>query len=128
MRTRRRLVAVLAAVLLAGSSAACAGSDAPVSPGVSVSSSESGSYSARALPPTSAGATGEMTLTGRPESGVEAGCIVLQSGDTLYLLVGGDRELLRSGRPVVVRGRLAQGLATTCQQGTPFQVAEVRPA
>jgi hypothetical protein len=59
---------------------------------------------------------------------VENGCIVMQSGDTLYLLLGGERSMLMSGRPVVVRGLPSPGLMTTCQQGTPFQVTEVRPA
>lgn len=70
----------------------------------------------------------ETTLTGRPEEGVESGCLVMRSGDKLYLLIGGDRAMLQSGRTVVVRGRPNPGLLTTCQQGIPFNVTEVRPA
>lgn len=69
-----------------------------------------------------------ITITGTPTEGVENGCVVMQSGDTLYQLLGGERGLLMSGRPVKVRGTPQPGLMTTCQQGTPFQVTEVTPA
>jgi hypothetical protein len=69
-----------------------------------------------------------MTLTGKPEEGVEAGCLVMRSGGELYLLLGGDRQVLLSGQTVMVRGKPNPGLMTTCQQGTPFEVSEVRPA
>jgi hypothetical protein len=69
-----------------------------------------------------------MTLTGRPEDGVEAGCIVLRSNGTMYLLLGGDPQVLKSGKTLVVRGKPNPGLITTCQQGIPFQVSEVRAA
>ena len=69
-----------------------------------------------------------ITITGTPTEGVENGCIVMQSGATLYLLLGGDRSVLMSGQPVVVRGVPDPGLMTTCQQGTPFRVTEVKPA
>jgi hypothetical protein len=75
--------------------------------------------------PPSAGA---ITITGTPTEGAENGCIVMQAGNTLYLLLGGDPSVLMSGRPVVVRGTPEPGLMTTCQQGTPFRVAEVKPA
>ncbi len=71
---------------------------------------------------------GVMTITGTPTEGVENGCIVMQSGDTLYLLLGAEPGALMTGRPVVVRGTPEPGLMTTCQQGTPFRVTEVRPA
>lgn len=71
---------------------------------------------------------GAITITGTPTEGVESGCIVMQSGDKLYLLLGGDRSALMSGGPVEVRGVPAPDLMTTCQQGTPFRVTEVKPA
>jgi hypothetical protein len=82
------------------------------------------------LPPTPTGkeTAVPMTLTGRPTEGVENGCIVMESGGKLYNLLGGDRQMLQSGRTVVVKGTPNPGLMTTCQQGTPFQVTEVSPA
>ncbi|GAA0383684.1 MULTISPECIES: hypothetical protein [Micromonospora] len=68
--------------------------------------------------------TSEMTLTGRVESGVEPGCLLLDG----YLLLGGPREVLTAGASVTVTGRPAPGLMTTCQQGTPFQVASAKRA
>ena len=43
-----------------------------------------------------------------------------------YLLIGGDRQLIRSGARLEVTGQVQPGLMTTCQQGTPFTVATVR--
>jgi hypothetical protein len=142
------LAAVFIVVFAGGSVAGCAGagdgsgarsSQAPVQPsdlpGGSVSTSPS---PGAGLPPSgrpfgpsnppSKYDEGELTLTGRPEEGVESGCTVMRSGDKLYLLLGGDRTLLQSGRTVVVRGRPNPGLLTTCQQGIPFNVTEVRLA
>ncbi|MFG2060613.1 hypothetical protein ACGFIK_04255 [Micromonospora sp. NPDC048871] len=68
--------------------------------------------------------TGEMTLTGQIESGVEPGCLLLDG----YLLLGGPREVLTAGAAVTVTGRPEPGLMTTCQQGTPFKVASAKRA
>ncbi|MDG4793302.1 hypothetical protein [Micromonospora sp. WMMD1082] len=67
-------------------------------------------------------ATSELTLTGRIESGVEPGCLLLDG----YLLLGGPRDVLTAGASVTVTGRPAPDMLTTCQQGTPFQVASAR--
>ncbi|WP_432049387.1 hypothetical protein [Verrucosispora sp. NA02020] len=74
--------------------------------------------------PTSPPVTGEMTLTGRVEAGVEPGCLLLDG----YLLLGGPRDVLTSGASVTVTGRPNPSLMTTCQQGTPFQVATAKRA
>lgn len=68
----------------------------------------------------------EVTLEGVVQAGVEAGCTLLVSQGAQYLLLGGDPALLREGQRVFVRGQAAPGVATTCQQGVPFIVAEVR--
>jgi hypothetical protein len=67
-----------------------------------------------------------MTLTGQVEEGVEPGCLVMKLGTATYLLVGGDRTLVAAGKRITVRGRPNPEMITTCQQGTPFEVAEVR--
>ncbi|GAA4713815.1 hypothetical protein [Phytohabitans rumicis] len=66
----------------------------------------------------------EMTLTGQVAEGVESGCRLLNN----YLLLPGpgiNRDSFAVGATVTVRGRVEQGMMTTCQQGTPFVVSEV---
>jgi hypothetical protein len=76
------------------------------------------------VPPTNAN---EVTIEGVVQAGVEAGCKLLVSQGAQYLLLGGDPAVLREGQRVIVRGKVEAGVATTCQQGVPFIVAEVRP-
>jgi len=137
------LVTLVVAVIAGGLLTGCAGGagDGNAQPGESMSSSPpsasspgpppsspaAGSGSGQATPPPNR-SPGELTLTGQPEEGVEAGCLILRSGGQQYLLLGGDRQLLTSGRAVVVRGRPDPTMMTTCQQGTPFMVTEVRAA
>ena len=144
MTTRQhRLIALLAATALAGGVlAGCAQSgDGDAAPGGSVSATPtpSGSTGQPNLSPSSPltpsggvvggkSADGEITLTGEIEEGVEAGCVLLRAGNQAYLLLGGDREMIAKGGRLVVRGKPQPGLMTTCQQGTPFQVSEVRRA
>ena len=69
---------------------------------------------------------GQMTIRGQVEEGVEAGCLLLKAdGGKEYLLVGGDRAAIRAGGQLEVVGEPQPGLITTCQQGTPFAVAQV---
>ncbi|MBX6357008.1 MAG: hypothetical protein IRZ05_14290 [Micromonosporaceae bacterium] len=73
----------------------------------------------------------EITITGRVFEGVEAGCLLLDTGAGDYLLVVPrhlDRSAVRAGARLVVRGRVEPGLVSYCQQGTPFLVSEIRPA
>lgn len=73
-------------------------------------------------------AKGETVMTGQVTAGVEAGCLLLNNGGKAYLLLGGDRNVIQAGATVTVRGRVAEGVMSICQQGTPFQVVEARPA
>ena len=130
----------IAAALLAG----CAGTGSDTAtPGGSMSSSPSASPS-EPVPPSpspspsstlrstggASAAADEVTLTGVLQEGVEAGCTLLRTGDGLYLLLGGDRSKMQGSTSsrVTVVGKPATGVMTTCQQGTPFQVREMRPA
>jgi hypothetical protein len=136
---QRRSTAIAAVVLLGSLLAGCAGSGGGPETGGSTVPSSSSSPSAsgqpslppswRALPPPTPSKTigpGETTLSGNLEEGVEAGCVVLRVGDKLYNLLGADPTRLRArGGPVTVKGKVATGIMTTCQQGTPFQVSEV---
>jgi hypothetical protein len=67
---------------------------------------------------------GLMTITGTITEGVEVGCLLLDG----YLLIGGDKQVIRAGAQVTVTGQIRPDIMTTCQQGTPFQVRTVKPA
>lgn len=69
--------------------------------------------------------TGEITVTGTIVDGVERGCTLLRTAKELYLLVG-EAGAWEEGTQVAVRGRPNPGLLTTCQQGVPLMVTEVR--
>jgi hypothetical protein len=91
----------------------------------SPSTTTSRTLSPSAIPPPPN--AGEVTLEGVVEPGVEAGCTLLISQGAQYLLLGGDPAVLRAGQRVIVRGKAEPGVATTCQQGVPFIVAEAKP-
>jgi hypothetical protein len=67
-------------------------------------------------------------LTGDLVGGVEPNCVLMRSGGKEYLLLGGDRSVIKPDKRITVRGRVANGIMTTCQQGIPFQVSEAAPA
>lgn len=69
--------------------------------------------------------TVEATLTGEVAAGVEEGCMILQTDQGDYLLIGDMARDLRFGATVTVRGQYRPDMASTCQQGTPFEVTEV---
>lgn len=70
----------------------------------------------------------EVMVAGVVVSGVETGCLVLDTDAEDYLLLGGDHDVLQPGRSVEVRGAPKPDTVTTCQQGVPFEVHEVVPA
>jgi hypothetical protein len=71
--------------------------------------------------------SGDITVRGAVEEGVEAGCMLLKADDgPLYLLVAGDRSMIAQGGRLEVVGRPVPDLMTTCQQGTPFKVSQTR--
>ncbi len=69
-----------------------------------------------------------MTVTGTVSAGVESGCLVFEPksapGKGTWVLVGRTGGL-EAGMTVTIRGALAPGVMTTCQQGTPFRVEAV---
>ena len=67
-----------------------------------------------------------LTVSGTVSTGTEAGCLMLAANGTQYQLVGGDRASLRPGRKVQVLGEVQPELATTCQQGTPLMVRQIK--
>jgi hypothetical protein len=82
-------------------------------------------------PPRTGGSTppaaGQITVRGRVEEGVEPGCVVLRTDNgTMYLLVGADRTVAAPGARVEVVGDPRIDMLTTCMQGTPLAVRQVR--
>ena len=125
----------LAAVLLCLMLASCAGQQPP--PQAPASSSPTSDTSTPSipepLPPSSAPITTPsralepgITVRGTVSSGVEAGCLVLNTGTAQYLLLGADPAIAVAGAEVEVTGRAEPGAMTTCQQGTPFQVTKTQ--
>lgn len=96
-----------------------------VAPTLAPNSSAPAVAPSRTAATTGSGSTG-MSISGEVVEGVEAGCLLLKTPGTLYLLVGGDRAALQVGKRITVVGTPQPGLMSTCQQGTPFQVVSVR--
>ena len=121
--------------------AGCGGPSEQVGGGVSTSSSGpstspsgqvgSMSPSPSSGPPRTGGATpppsGKVTVRGRVEEGVELGCVVLRADDgVVWLLIGADPAIARPGARVEVVGDARIDMVTTCMQGTPLAVAQIR--
>jgi hypothetical protein len=68
--------------------------------------------------------SGPSTLSGTVTAGVEANCLLIDG----FLLIGGDRTVIRAGARLTVTGRVDRDVVTTCQQGTPFVVIGAVPA
>jgi hypothetical protein len=129
MLIRRSLVPV---ALLLALSAGCANNTDSTQPGAapapaesSVAIPESGAVSTPVDDPTASGKPGDVTtLTGTVTAGVEPGCMLLDG----HLLVFGDaaqKGSVKAGDQITVTGTPAEGMMTTCQQGTPFKVTSV---
>lgn len=88
------------------------------------STAPTGSGAAPSVPP-----AGELTVTGEVVSGVEPNCLILRADGREYQLVAGSAtvSLPTSGR-VTVTGHPRTDLATTCMQGVPLVVRQIRPA
>lgn len=128
-----RTVRLAALALLVGALAGCAGGGTtPSAPASSAAPTRPylvlPSESPRLVLPSTSGS--DVTLTGTIEEGVEGNCVLLKTPDRLYQLIGGDRSKLDASKSskVTVTGRVAVGMMTTCQQGTPFTVTDIRPA
>lgn len=128
MRTRVAVVAGLVTVLAVVG--ACAGEpEAPGEPGPTPSTPASTPTAAPESPslvPVTPGrsAAGQI-ITGRVVSGVEQGCVLLETDGEDYLLIGDVAADVPIGQTATVRGRVRDDLASICQQGIPFEVTEV---
>ncbi|WP_030157073.1 hypothetical protein [Glycomyces sp. NRRL B-16210] len=79
--------------------------------------------------PSKSGSSSQTTITGTVESGVEAGCLVLEHEGTVYGIYGRfDSSVVFAGAKVTLHGKVDTGMMTTCQQGTPFVVENAESA
>jgi hypothetical protein len=128
MTIRRISLPLLVALALAG----CANSGSGDSAGAPVAPPSSATSAAptSAAPTEESGSTkppaaGAQTLTGTIVAGVEPNCLLLED----HLLIINDPALqasAKAGATVTVTGTVAEGMMTTCQQGTPFLVTALR--
>ena len=65
-----------------------------------------------------------ITVEGRVDEGVEAGCLTITAAQGTWTLVGATAGL-KPGDTVTVRGTVRDDLSTTCQQGPALWVDEV---
>jgi hypothetical protein len=148
--------ALLAALLLAGCagntggndsagslpSSPAAASSAPIDPGDQSAPADPGGKTAPVDPGTAVpgtpvdppsgkpGGIGTQTIAGTVTAGVEPNCLVLTGPSGAYLLIINDpasRAAAKVGASVTVVGKADPRMMTTCQQGTPFVVSQVRP-
>ena len=71
----------------------------------------------------------QIRVTGVLVDGVEPGCVLLDAGQQgPYLLIGGNKAVMRAGARVEVVGVPMDNIMSTCQQGIPLDVVSVRPA
>ncbi|MCP2246088.1 hypothetical protein [Lentzea aerocolonigenes] len=125
----------LAAVLLCLTLAGCAGQVPPPQlPASSTPTTDTSTPSIPAPPTPSptllstspSRALDLMTVRGTVSTGVEPGCVLLDTGSTQYLLLGADPAIAVAGAQVEVTGKPDPGGMTTCQQGTPFAVVKTQ--
>lgn len=132
---------VLAALLAATFVAGCAGNTAPDGAAAPPAAPGSAPASAPADPDEPVvpelgpsgkpSAGGPQTVTGTVTAGVEPNCLILSGQGGPYQLIIDDpaaRADAKLGASVTVVGTVDPRRMTTCQQGTPFLVSQVRPA
>ena len=132
---RRSLVVTGFAIALAATGCASTSPGPAAGPSGSVSASTTGTGESPSAVPTPEGTTtldpslsvGAVTLKGTVAEGVEAGCVVLNADNgAVYLLLGGDPQVIVAGTRVEVQAVIQTDLVTTCQQGTPASVQSAR--
>lgn len=123
-----RVVAVLGLALGTGLALSGCGSGQEGEGSSSASPSATSTSLPEDLTPTPTRQAQHVTVRGTVSRGVEAGCLVLTPesavADGTWVLVGRTAGL-KEGDQVTLRGARRDDLATTCQQGPAFEVAEV---
>lgn len=127
MTIRRTGLSLLVVLALAGCANGTSGDSAgaPAAPPSSAPAATAEAPTESAPSPGVPTAGGIETISGTISPGVEPDCLLLDG----RLLIVGDSKLkaaVKPGATVTVTGRAAEGMMTTCQQGTPFVVTAVR--
>lgn len=73
-----------------------------------------------------------VRVTGSVVSGEEPGCLLLDTGFTRYVLVGGDQAALElseeNEEQITVTGQAHTPTPTACTEGIPLEIEKVTPA
>ena len=124
-----------------GTSSSAPGAPAPSGPGspapgppAPASSAPASSALVERAPSAPAGgpakpANGATAVTGTVTAGVEANCLLLRTGNVDYLLImspSAATGVPKVGDKVTATGTVDTTRVTTCQQGTPLVVKEIR--
>jgi hypothetical protein len=124
--TLRRPVVVLSAITLAAALAGCASSRTGGAAGDTPTAN--GAISTGITQP-----SGELVrVSGTVVSGEEPGCLLLDTGFTTYVLLGGDQAALalaeEDEEPITVTGQAHTPTPTACTEGVPLKIEKVTPA
>ena len=131
-RSRRTRVAacavatVLATVLALGA-AACSDGSTPAGGSTDTPTANGALSTGLAQPPTEL-----VRVAGTVVAGIEPGCLLLDTGFTKYVLIGGDQAALalseENEEEITVTGQANSPKQTPCTGGTPLEIQQVIPA
>jgi hypothetical protein len=121
----RTWLTVPAALLLAVT-AACGTNEGPPTEEMNPTPKPSQTMTSPQVPPTPGGNFAEVT--GTVVAGAEEGCLILDTGDTRYVLLGGDRGRLTPDSRLTVTGVADARTQTTCSDGIPLEITEIEEA
>lgn len=120
---RNPMPAIVATVVAAVALAGCAG--APAGGTASTRTTQDDPASATAVPEL-------VRVTGTVVSGVQDGCLLLDTGFSRYVLLGGDQAQLTQAAEnedeITVTGQANSPASSSCTGGTPLAVDKVVPA
>jgi len=140
MMIAQRIAAVCLVFVVAGCAGGGPGDRVGAGPGQSATPSApvddpspvppSGKPSGGAVPPGDGAPGTPQTVTGVVVAGVEPNCLMLRGPSAVYQLLLKAYGVTRPtvGSKVTVVGTARPDMMTTCQEGTPFVVTEIRPA
>ncbi len=119
----RHFSVLLVPLLTAGLMTGCASGSGTAGPSSGPGSASGAPAPTAPSPSAPSPSAGDITLSGPVEAGAEPGCLLLRANGRVYLLTGGDKNIVKAGSTVTVRGHVVQ-VMSHCMQGEPFEVTE----